>query len=140
MKETLNNDIEGGLNKHFKVKSLGQPKLLLGIKIDIGENYISLSQSHYIDILLEKYGLADANPVSTPMDPNVKLDLEVKDGKGQPEDNACLKIGHAYAQLIGSLMYIALGTRPDISYTVNKLAQFTSDPKPMHWTAIKRIF
>ena len=139
-KETLNDNIEGGLNKHFKVKSLGQPKLLLGIKIDIGENYISLSQSHYIDILLEKYGLADANPMSTPMDLNIKLDLEVKDSKGQPKDNACLKIGHTYAQLIGSLMYITLGTHPDISYAVNKLAQFTSDPKPMHWTAIKRIF
>jgi hypothetical protein len=37
-------------------------------------------------------------------------------------------------------MYIALGTRPDIAYAVNRLAQFTSDPKSKHWTAVKRVF
>ena len=47
---------------------------------------------------------------------------------------------HSYANLIGSLMYLAIATRPDIAYAINKLAQFTSVPKPKHWTAVKRIF
>ena len=54
-KENLNNDIEHDLNTHFKVKSLGQPDLLLGIKINIKDDHISLSQTHYIDFLLDKY-------------------------------------------------------------------------------------
>ena len=37
-------------------------------------------------------------------------------------------------------MYLALASRPDISYAVNRLAQFTSNPKGVHWTAVKRIF
>ena len=37
-------------------------------------------------------------------------------------------------------MYLALASRPDISYAVNRLAQFTSNPKGVHWTTIKRIF
>ena len=75
-KESLNDDIEHNINVHFKVKSLGLPNLLLGIKINIRNDSISLSQTHYIDFLLDKYGLTDVNPVSTPMDPNIKLDLE----------------------------------------------------------------
>src|SRR5271168_5143750 len=50
------------------------------------------------------------------------------------------KISDSYATLIGSLMYLSLATRPDITYAVNRLAQFTNNPLPKHWTAIKRIF
>jgi hypothetical protein len=44
---------------------------------------------------------------------------------------------HMYATAIGSLMYAALGTRPDISYAVQTLAQYTQNPQPIHWTAMK---
>ena len=115
----LNNKIEKDLNLHFKVKSLGQPNLLLGIKIHVGVKTIKLSQSHSIDFLLDKYGLMDANPVSTPMDLNVKLDIDTKNDEKEAEAEEDLKINHGYAQLIGSLMYLALATRPDISYAVN---------------------
>ena len=139
-KESLNDDIECDLNLHFKVKSLGLPKLLLVIKIDIKENSISLSQTQYIDFLLGKYGLTNANPVFTPMDPSVKLDLETENQKEESEAKTNLNITHGYAQLIRSLMYLALATHPDISFAVNQLAKFTLNPKPMHWTAVKRVF
>ena len=78
-----------------------------------------LSQSHYIDFLLDKYGLTDANPVSTPMDPNVKLDMDVKTDRNQSISENDLKLDHGYAQLIGSLMYLALASCPDITYFIN---------------------
>jgi len=59
----LNDVTERDLKIHFEIKALGQPNLLLGMKVSIQSNYISLSQSHYIDALLAKYGLTDANPV-----------------------------------------------------------------------------
>ena len=37
-------------------------------------------------------------------------------------------------------MYLALASCPNITYSVNQLAQFTSNPKAMLWTAVKRIF
>jgi hypothetical protein len=37
-------------------------------------------------------------------------------------------------------MYLAIGTRRDIAYSVQRLAQFTQNPKPIHWTAVKCIF
>ena len=82
----------------------------------------------------------DANPVSTLMDLNVKLDTETKNNKKEAEAEEDLKINHSYTQLIRSLMYLALASRPDISYAVNQLVQFTSNPKAMHWTAVKQIF
>ena len=72
------------------------------------------------------------------MDLNVKLEMEVK--KQREEAKAYPKIEHGYMQLISSLMYLALATCPNISYTINQLAQFTSNPKAIHWTAVKRIF
>ena len=88
-------------------------------------------------MLLKKFGLENANPVTTPLDPNVNLDNdEMEDGS----NNQSEEVSHGYATLIGSLMYLALGTQPDIAYAVNKLVQFTQLPKPKHWTAVKQVF
>ena len=61
----------------------------------------------------------DANPVSTLMDLNVKLDTETKNNKKEAEAEEDLKINHSYTQLIRSLMYLALASHPNISYAVN---------------------
>ena len=135
--DKLNDQIEKELKSHFEVKSLGQPSLIIGVKIRQGDHIIKLSQTHYIDKLLSKYGLQDANPLSTPMDPTIKLD-DQEEAPDKEKTSSLSKFG--YANLIGSLMYLAIATRPDITYSVNKLAQYTSAPKPKHWTAVKRIF
>ena len=45
-----------------------------------------------------------------------------------------------YQQAIGSLLYAALLTRPDIAYTVNMLAKYSSNPGTEHTKAVKRVF
>lgn len=137
--DAQNDQVEQELNKYFDTKSLGKPSMLLGIKIKQEDHIITLSQQHYIEALLKKFHLENANPVSTPMDPNVKLDdfLE-SEVQGELDPNSMISFG--FATLIGCLMYLALGTRPDIAYAVNKLAQYTSNPHPAHWTAVKRLF
>lgn len=69
--------------------------------------------------------------VHTPLDPNIRLDPH-------PVDQSAITV--PYAMAIGSLMYAATGTRPDITYAVQHLAQFTSHPSNAHWTAVKRVF
>jgi hypothetical protein len=44
-----------------------------------------------------------------------------------------------YSQIIGSLMYLAITTRPDISFAVSKLSQFMSNPGDNHWCALERV-
>jgi len=71
------------------------------------------------------------------MDLNIKLDDpdEITEEQGNTQ-----MVTHGYANLIGLLMYLAIATRPDIAYAINKLAQYTSAPKLKHWTAVKRVF
>ena len=136
--DKLNDQIETKLNKHFKVKSLGQLSIIIGVKVHQEDHLIKISQTHYIDTILKKYGLQDVNLVSTPMDPNIKLDA--LEGKASKDSEDQLFINHGYANLIGSLMYLAITTQPNIAYLVNKLTQYTLAPKAKHWTAIKRVF
>jgi len=69
----------------FEINVIGEPLILLGMKIncDKEKKTISLSQTHYIDSLLECFGLANVNMVLTLMDPNVNLDKEEDEGKGR---------------------------------------------------------
>jgi hypothetical protein len=71
------------------------------------------------------------------MDVTIKFD-DTDEAPDVEKIQSLTKFG--YANLIGSLMYLAVATRPDIAYSVNKLAQYTSEPRSKHWTAIKRIF
>jgi hypothetical protein len=44
-----------------------------------------------------------------------------------------------YSQIIGSLLYLAGATRPDISFAINKLSRFTSNPGSDHWCALEHV-
>lgn len=66
--------------------------------------------------------------VSTPMDPSVKLVKEEDTIENVP-----------YRELIGSLMYLSVRTRPDISHVVSRLSQFNDSHSETHWKAAKRV-
>lgn len=129
-------EIKRELGQLFEVKDIGEPKKIIGIEIERDRDHgtIALSQTHYIDGILTKFGLQNASPVSTPLDPNVIIH------KRPADDLADDRIRAAYQSAIGSLMYAAICTRPDISYAVQTLSQHSSNPGPEHWTAVKRVF
>jgi hypothetical protein len=45
-----------------------------------------------------------------------------------------------YREAIGSLMYAAVATRPDIAFAISTLSQFLNNPGDLHWEATKRVF
>ena len=45
-----------------------------------------------------------------------------------------------YRSTVGGLMYLMVGTRPDLAALLGVLSQFASDPCPTHWQALKRVF
>ena len=49
-----------------------------------------------------------------------------------------LKDSTSYRKLVGSLLYIANATRPDISYAMSVLSQYLDQPRQMHWRAALR--
>ena len=58
----------------------------------------------------------------------------------QTEEERTEMIKTPYINAVGALMYLAVGTRPDIMYSVAKLAQYNSNPGPAHWKAVKHLF
>jgi hypothetical protein len=131
---------EREIQSMWKVKILDEPSIILGIKIsrDRDKGTLSLSQSHYVGTILDRFDFSNAYPVSTLLDPNVKLDIDWEDHYKKLEgDPASI---YQYSTLLGSLAYAALATRPDIMHAVCALAQFNKNPQPWHFTAAKRIF
>ncbi|MCP4492594.1 MAG: DDE-type integrase/transposase/recombinase [Gammaproteobacteria bacterium] len=123
--------VKARLAARFKIKDLGRAHHLLGMKIRRNEAGILMTQTHYIEDLIKKMGFEEAKPMSTPADPNVALVMN--DGYSADVD---LKM---YQALVGSLLYAAVATRPDIAHAVGVVCRFTSRPTTVHYTAAKRI-
>jgi hypothetical protein len=81
--------------------------------------------------------MKDCKPVKTPMDPSTPLSK-----KQEPQSNEEKKEMEnvPYLIAVGALNYLAITTRPDISYTVGVLARFNTNPGPAHWKAVKHLF
>ena len=113
--------VEQELKTKFEINVIGEPSILLGMKINHNgeKKTISLSQTHYIDSLLEHFGLSNVNTVLTPMDLNVNLDEEEDEEKGEKEGRDTDERGpETYVTAIGLLIYAALATYLDIAYAV----------------------
>ena len=124
-------DLKASLAVRFKMKDMGKLHYCLGVSIKEKDGVLLLSQEQYIKKILYKYNLQDCKPVSTPMDVNVKLVKD--DGYSKPVDPV------QYQSMVGSLIYAAIATRPDIAHAVNTLAKFNSSPNEAHRTAAKRV-
>ena len=138
-----NNDLiaqyKAKLNACHALTDLGPVHWLLGIKItrDRSARIISLSQASYIDAILSRFALSDAKSCPTPMTHGTMLTKE--DSPSNPNEIA--RMGKTpYREAIGSLMYAAVATRPDIAFAVSYLSQFLENPGEAHWEAAKRVF
>jgi transposase InsO family protein len=114
----------------FKCVDLGESKLFLGIEIsrDRAARTLTISQNAMVDNILGKYaGIFDVRPRKVPMQPTLKLSKD-----GEPMDAP----QELYGSILGAIMYVANGTRPDIAYATHRLARYTQDPRQQHWEAL----
>lgn len=125
-------ELKKELQRKFEMKDLGEVDVFLGMKIKCQDNSIQLNQTEYLERILKKFGMSSCKSVKTPVESGIKL---VK-----PQDkNYIPPIELPYRELIGSLMYLAVCSRPDISYAVSYLSQFNSCYDKTHWAAAKRV-
>ena len=122
------------LASKFKMKDLGKLNHCLGMIAEFNEanNCLWLHQKPYIEAMLEKFGLSQAKTVSTPANLSVKLRKD--------DDVSKLVDPTLYQSMVGSLLYVAVATRPDISQAVGAVSKYCSNPNEAHLTAVKRIF
>jgi hypothetical protein len=132
------NSLKNEISQLFNMKDLGEVHFILGIHIerDRRARTLTLSQSEYVKNVVTRYGMSSSHPVSTPLDVSVKLsktdcpvtEVEINSMKDIP-----------YQSALGAIMYAMIATRPDITFAVTALSQFSTNPGPQHWVALKRV-
>lgn len=111
-----------------------KPSLYLGIQIHYNREgkTLRMSQTHYIENFLDRFGMTNCNSVKTPLPPNTILtsgsDTEVTEASNLP-----------YQSLIGCLQWLSNSTRPDISHAVSQLSRFNAKWSVHHWMMAKHV-
>jgi len=124
-----------GLRKSFSTKEFGEARRCLGLEFVRRDDGYSIHQRGYIEEILTRFGMTDCKPVSTPMEPGSKLPRAKEQNMEDPEGSRKLP----YRELVGSLMYLAIATRPDIAHAVSWLSRFNECYDETHWLAAKRV-
>jgi len=122
-------DVKQALAKCFDIKDMGKLHYLKVIQNEEASEVCG--QPAYTQNLLQKFGMESVKHVKTPVDTSSKL---VK--ATEVEDSVDQKL---YQSAVGGLLYLSVGTRPDIAYAVGNVAKFSSHPTTKHWTGVKRI-
>lgn len=116
----------------FKIKDLGPASLLLGMKISQSEERVVLSQSHYVQTILDRFGCKYEFPLTTPLEPHTYL-IPATDDEVDTFNNLNVN----YRAVVGALNFLSITTRPDITFAVSSLSQFLNRPGITHWEACK---
>ena len=117
------------LKDTFKMKDLGPVSSFLGMNFVQTCDTIEVDQSKYLSKILVKFGMEQSKPRSTPceMKPSAFSDTEPEDPKMK------------YREVIGSLIYAMICTRPDLSWVVTKLSQHLEKPTNADWVMVKHV-
>lgn len=115
------------LKNQFKV-TVGELECFLGMSVQQFEDgSIFINQSLYTQKILNKFKMDESNPVAVPIE---KIEY--------PENDAEVKV--PYREAVGSLMYLATATRPDLAFAVSTVSEFLESPKASNWALVKRLF
>ena len=124
--------------RDYSITDLGPIKHCLGWEIfrDRKRRFLSINQRQYAKEILQRFGMQDATPVSTPACPSIDFSKAMCP---TTTHDKTLMADVPYLEALGSLLYLAMCTRPDIAFAVSELAKFASNPGYIHWTGVKRI-
>lgn len=119
------NTVKEALSSLFKKKDMYEVSEFLRIEVKYNrkENVLPLSQKNAVLKILEKYNMENCKNVSTPIEKNYASSLR------QIQSEPCKG---QYREAIGSLLYLALSTRPDISFAVGVMSKFCETPSVVH--------
>ena len=132
--QTLLQKLISHLQTKFEI-TVGDADVYVGLHItrDFSNHRLFIDQQRFTETLLDKYGFQNVNTVSTPSDPHVHLSVPL------PDDCDSLVPNFPYQEIVGSLLYLATNSRPDIAQAVSVVAQYATNFREIHCTAVKRI-
>ena len=112
--------------QRWECRDLGDVTEFLHMRIIKEGSTVNIDQCAYLDTVLEQCGMQDAKSAATPLPAGYMPEAAAQDATIDPE------LQSRYQTVIGSLLYLTLGTRPDITFAVTKLAHFAARPTQEH--------
>ncbi|CAI7817313.1 unnamed protein product [Closterium sp. NIES-54] len=127
--------VKSELQKRHTCTDLSELRRYLGLQItrDRARRTITLSQSHMVHQVLQRFGFRYSSPQSTPLPTGHSLSAPPSDESVEPSV--------LYLELVGCLMYLMTCTRPDIAYPLSILPRYIAPGRHRqeHWEAAKRV-
>ena len=125
------NEFKRNFGQAFRIKDLGQIGFFLGMQFEISQNIISINQKLYTQNIIKRFNEQNCKLRSLPCDPSIYELLQTKSPKFENPTQ--------YRELIGSLIYLMTGTRPDISFIVTLLSRYMNKPLNIHMTIARGV-
>ncbi|CAI7813412.1 unnamed protein product [Closterium sp. NIES-54] len=128
--------VKSELQKRHTCTDLGELTSYLGLRItrDRAQCTITLTQTHMVQQVLQRFGFTYSSPQSTPLPTGHSLSA--------PPSDESVKPSGPYPELVGCLMYLMTCTRPYLAYPLSLLACYVAPGRhrKVHWDAAKRVF
>ncbi|CAI7736633.1 unnamed protein product [Closterium sp. NIES-54] len=127
--------VKSELQKRHTCTDLGEQCSYLGLHInrDRARRTITLTQSHMVHLVLQRFGFQFSSPQPTPLSTGHSLSAPPSDESVEPSG--------PYPELVGCLMYLMTCTRPDLTYPLSLMARYVAPGRhqKVHWDAAKRV-
>jgi Reverse transcriptase (RNA-dependent DNA polymerase) len=127
--------IKQEIAKLYTIKDLGKAEYFLGIHFQYSPGSIKLSQTAYIQKLLDRFNMTNCKSILSPMP--FKANYSEKRLATAAETLAMINV--PCREAIGALMFLSVRTRPEIAVAVGSLATHVQQSLPLHWSGVKRI-
>ncbi|CAI7878832.1 unnamed protein product [Closterium sp. NIES-54] len=128
-------NVKSKLQKRHTCIDLDELTSYLGLRItrDRAQRTITLTQSHMVQQVLQRFGFTYSSPEPTPLPTGHSLSAPPSDESVEPSG--------PYSELVGCLMYLMTCTRPDLAYPLSLLARYVapSRHRKVDWDAAKRV-
>jgi len=112
------------LQSHYEITNLKAVKQYLRIAVNQAQDSIQLGQSDFVANLLTRFGLQNCNGHTTPLEPGSRSHLDTT-YLSESEQKT-------YQSLVEGIMYLMLGIRPDLAYSISVLSKNTAKPQQHH--------
>ncbi|CAI7854340.1 unnamed protein product [Closterium sp. NIES-53] len=127
--------VKSELQKRHTCTNLGELRSYLGLQItrDRAQRTITLTQSHMVQQVLQRFDFTYSSPQATPLSTRHSLSALPSDESVEPSG--------PYPELVGCLMYLMTCTRPDLAYPLSILAHYVAPGRHRleHMAAAKRV-
>ncbi|CAI7733662.1 unnamed protein product [Closterium sp. NIES-54] len=127
--------VNSELQKRHTCTDLGELRSYLSLQItrDRARRTITLTHSHMVHQVLQRFGFKYSSPQLTPLSTSHSLSAPPSDESVEPSG--------PYPELVGCLMYLMTCTRPDLAYPLSLLARYVAPGRyrKVHWDAAKRV-